>query len=93
MFLDISKATKKVWHEGIKFTLFQNGISGELLNFLKYILKDRKKRVIMNEVPVNAFQSNLEYFDTKKSATDMNNDLKVIGKWANQWKMSFNLIL
>lgn len=47
----------------------------------------------MNEVPVNAFQSYLEYFDTKKSATDMNNDLKVIGKWANQWKMSFNLIL
>lgn len=44
----------------------------------------------MNEGPVNAFQSN---FDTKKSATDMNNDLKVIGKWANQWKMSFNLIL
>ena len=55
MFLDISKATNKVWHEGIKFTLFQNGISGELLNFLKYILKDRKKRVVMNEVPVNAF--------------------------------------
>ena len=64
-----------------------------IVKFLKYILKDRKKRVIMNEVPVNAFQSNLEYFDTKKSATDMNNDLKVIGKWANQWKVSFNLIL
>lgn len=55
VFLDISKATNKVWHEGIKFTLFQNGISGELLNFLKYILKDRKKRVVMNEVPVMHF--------------------------------------
>ena len=32
VFLDISKAFDKVWHEGIIFKLKQNGISGELLN-------------------------------------------------------------
>ena len=33
VFLDISKAFDKVWHEGIIFKLKCNGISGNLLNF------------------------------------------------------------
>ena len=32
VFLDISKAVDKVWHEGVIFKLNQNGISGDLLN-------------------------------------------------------------
>ena len=32
VFLDISKAFDKVWHDGIIFKLKQNGISGNLLN-------------------------------------------------------------
>ena len=32
VFLDISKAFDKVWHEGVIFKLKQNGISGDLLN-------------------------------------------------------------
>ena len=31
VFLDISKAFDKVWHDGIIFKLIQNGISGNLL--------------------------------------------------------------
>ena len=34
VFLDISKAFDKVWHQGIIFKLRQNGISGDLLNIL-----------------------------------------------------------
>ena len=33
VFLDISKAFDKVWHEGIIFKLKCSGISGNLLNF------------------------------------------------------------
>ena len=32
VFLDISKAFDKVWHDGVIFKLTQNGISGNLLN-------------------------------------------------------------
>ena len=34
VFLDVSKAFDKVWHQGIHYELRQNGISGELLNIL-----------------------------------------------------------
>ena len=34
VFLDISKAFDKVWHQGLHYKLRQNGISGELLNTL-----------------------------------------------------------
>ena len=43
VFLDISKAINNLWHQGIKFILFQNVIPGELLIFLKDILKNRKQ--------------------------------------------------
>ena len=34
VFLDVSKAFDKVWHQGIHYELRQKGISGELLNIL-----------------------------------------------------------
>ena len=46
-FLDISKAFDKVCHDGIIYKLTQNGISGNLLNFLKDFLKERKQRVVL----------------------------------------------
>ena len=47
VFLDISKAFDKVWHEGLIFKLKQNGISGKL-NLIKDFLKNRKQRVVLN---------------------------------------------
>ena len=47
VFLDISKAFDKVWHD-IIFKLTQNGISGNLLNLLRDFLNERKQRVVLN---------------------------------------------
>ena len=48
VFLDISKAFDKVWHEGLIFKLKQNGISGNLLNLFENYLTNRKQRVVLN---------------------------------------------
>ena len=48
VFLDISKAFDKVWHDGLIFKLDQNGISGNLLRLLQNYLDDRKQRVAIN---------------------------------------------
>ena len=39
VFLDISKAFDKVWHDGIIFKLKQNGVTGSLVNLLTNYLK------------------------------------------------------
>ena len=48
VFLDISKAFNKVWHEGIKFKLQQNGISDGLLNILSDFIRNREQRITLN---------------------------------------------
>ena len=48
VFLDMSKAFDKVWHEGFIFRLNQNGINGKLLNLLKSYLENRLQRVVLN---------------------------------------------
>ena len=45
IFLNISKAFDKVWHDGLIFKLRQNGICGEMINILEDFLSDRKQRV------------------------------------------------
>ena len=47
IFLDISKAFDKVWHDGLIFKLRQNGISGDL-NISQDFLCNRKQRVVLN---------------------------------------------
>ena len=49
VFLDISQAFDKVWHDGLILKLKQNGISGNLLNLLSNFLRNRKQRVVVNE--------------------------------------------
>ena len=48
VFLDISKAFDKVWHEGLLFELRSMGISGELYNLLGNYLSGRSQRFILN---------------------------------------------
>ena len=48
VFLDISKAFDKVWHDSIIFKMKQNGISGKVLNLLPNFLRNRKQRVVVN---------------------------------------------
>ena len=48
VFLDISKAFDKVWHQGLHYKLRQKGISGELLNILTDFLDNITQRVILN---------------------------------------------
>ena len=48
VFLDISKAFDKVWHEGLLYKLKSMGISGELYNLLENYLSGRFQRVILN---------------------------------------------
>ena len=48
VFLDISKAFDKVWHDGLIFKLKQNGISGSLLKFFENYLHNRKQHMVLN---------------------------------------------
>ena len=48
VFLDISKAFDKVWHEGLIFKLKSYGISEGLLNLIISYLSNRKQRVVLN---------------------------------------------
>ena len=50
VFLDISKAFDKVWHEGLIFKLKQNGINNKLLDLITSFLSDRKQRVVLNGI-------------------------------------------
>ena len=48
VYLDMSKAFDKVWHEGLIFKLKQNGIEGKLLSLFQNYLNNRKQRVVIN---------------------------------------------
>ena len=48
VFLDISKAFDKVWHDGLLFKLKQNGVSGNLFQLIKSFLRGRFQRALLN---------------------------------------------
>ena len=57
IFLDISKAFDKVWHDGLFFKMRQNGISGQLLKLFQNYLNNRKQRVTLNGFPADTIES------------------------------------
>ena len=48
IFLDLSKAFDKVWHQGLLFKLESFGIRGKLPNLLEDYLSNRLQRVLLN---------------------------------------------
>ena len=48
VYLDISKAFDRVWHQGLICKLRQIGVSGKLLILMQSFLSDKKQRTISN---------------------------------------------
>ena len=48
VYLDISKAFDRVWHDGLLYKLKSYGINGPLLNLLKRFLTNRFQKVALN---------------------------------------------
>ena len=48
VYLDISKALDRVWHDGLLYKLERCGVSGQLLSLIRSFLKDRKQRTVLN---------------------------------------------
>ena len=48
VFLDISKAFDRVWHDGVLFKLRSNRVEGNLYKLIKSFLSDRYQRVVLN---------------------------------------------
>ena len=53
VFLDVSKAFDKVWHEGLIFKIQQMGIVDNLLNWLENYISERYQKVVLNRVTSN----------------------------------------
>ena len=50
VFLDLSKAFDKVWHDGIIFKLKAYGVEGELLSLLKNYIESREGCLIWSNI-------------------------------------------
>ena len=48
VFLDLSKAFDKVWHEGLLYKIKNNGINGNALQLIESFLHNRRQRVVLN---------------------------------------------
>ena len=49
VFLDLSKAFDKVWHDGLIYKLASLSISGDLLKLVQNYLDNRFQRVLLND--------------------------------------------
>ena len=48
VYLDISKAFDRVWHQGLIYKLRRCGVSGKLLTLMQSFLENRKQRTVLN---------------------------------------------
>ena len=59
-FCDVSKAFDRVWHKGLIFKLTQEGIEGELLQWIKDYLSDRKQNVLIRNCSMSLRRVNAD---------------------------------
>ena len=130
IFLDISKAFDRVWHDGLIFKLKLNGITGNLLQWFESYLTNRQQcvrigsnvsslRTIEAGVPqgsvlgpllflifINDLVTKIEFSNIRLFADDtciflsgenmddvatkLNNDLKNIEEWSQNWLVEFS---
>ena len=62
VYLDISKAFDRVWHDGLVYKLKQCGVSGQLLSLIQSFLKDHKQQTVLNGQSYNWGDISAEYF-------------------------------
>ena len=48
VFLDLSKAFVKVWHEGLLYKLKESGINSKLIDLIESLLHNKRQRVALN---------------------------------------------
>ena len=48
VYLDISKAFERVWHDGLIYKLTRYGVSGQVLHLIKSFLNDQKQWTALN---------------------------------------------
>ena len=48
IFIDITKAFEKVWHDDLSLKQLKNGVSRDIINILREFLRKRKQRVVLN---------------------------------------------
>ena len=58
VFCDLSKAFNRVWHEGLLFKLHTYGMNGNILQWFKSYLYDRKQKLLYKDVSLNSLETN-----------------------------------
>ena len=61
VFLDISKAFDRVWHDGLIFKLKSYGVTGPFLSLIRNFLTDRYQRVVLKGKHLSGSGSMLGY--------------------------------
>ena len=92
LFLDVSAAFDKVWHNGLLAKLGQVGVEGSFLDILRSYLSNRKQTVVVDGVKsglakllcwLHALRSDQNLVYIKSHQLNVNNDcaVKIVCDW------------